>query len=240
MATRWKPTVKAKQAAAESSIIDDWENDEGEQSNTSPSAAADDIGTAKDSGQDAWPSLGSAAAPNRAYRSSPSVTLLAARSKSASSTPLQSASPAFGSPQAYPFSIAPRVTGPPTNLPPSALAPEPAPQILRRDPNSSASSSRAGSSSAEGDAANRRKTLQEREKEYEEARRRIFGDAPVKESAMKAGEGKGQAESNPDKRRGGKKGGSRSGSRSASGDGLQKSRSGTSTPEIRMVEGTSR
>lgn len=163
-----------------------------------------------------------------------------------SSTASQSSPPAFvsgsGSAHAYPFSIAPRVTGPPSNLPSSALAPEPAPQILRRDPASSASSSRAGSSSAEGDAASRRKTLQEREREYEEARRRIFGDAPPKEResvTTKAGEGKGQADGNGDKRRAGRKGGSRSGSRS--GDGPQKSRSGTSTPEVRtVVEGALR
>jgi hypothetical protein len=158
-----------------------------------------------------------------------------------SSTSSQSASPASGSSQAapFPFSIAPRVTGPPSNLPPSALAPEPAPQILRRDPNSSASSSRAGSLSAEGDAASRRKTLQEREREYEEARRRIFGDVPAKESsAVKAGEGRGQADGSADKRRVGRRGGSRSGSRS--GDGPQKSRSGTSTPEVRTVEGAAR
>lgn len=83
MATRWKPTVKAKQAAADSSsIIDDWENDEGEQSNVSaPTENAD--AAAKAPGQDAWPALGSSAVPSKAGRSAAPVTLLAGRSKSA-------------------------------------------------------------------------------------------------------------------------------------------------------------
>ncbi|ORY83511.1 hypothetical protein BCR35DRAFT_64420 [Leucosporidium creatinivorum] len=62
--------------------------------------------------------------------------------------------------------------------PPAALSPGPALTILKRPTSAPSSSAR---SSASSGTPNTQKTLQQREREYEQARRRIYGEPPLPE-----------------------------------------------------------
>ncbi|CAO1631922.1 unnamed protein product [Sympodiomycopsis kandeliae] len=170
MSARWRPSIAKKQV--DDATIDDWENDEDptEGVKTQEKVSDENPGPSKpdsplDDQADQWPSLNGAAAI--AKRGAVNGRGLV-QTSSPSPSP-QILSPSLG--RSLPTSI----------LPPSTSGHGSAPQILRRNPQGTSKSS----TPSEQGTAQQRKTLAEREKEYEEARRRIFGDEPQQSSNSK-------------------------------------------------------
>lgn len=197
MTTRWRPTPGQILKKKHNDVVDDWEQEEEKEeeevevpsssTSTAEPPASADLGNASNN-EEAWPALGSKAAAG-------------------SSTPKSSAAPAAQATAPLPhppfllsskpgrnlLPVGPLLPSSSTKEPQTVIVPEPVPQILRRAAPSN--NGRTGSSGAEdASATSRRKTLQQREKEYEEARRRIFGDEAAgsakQDTIIKEGAGK--------------------------------------------------